>query len=144
MLVTSVGLSYLGLRVPAEMRQHSDPRAHDEEKFWVEFLGRHHLAYFTYFLAVGFGANFWPKYSWMKRALIPFVVLNFIFYIRGTSKAAKVDDLFSQLPGHSCRYDRGCAEALTNEQRVSLYGFGWLTTAIIAAAAFAVTFFIES
>jgi hypothetical protein len=126
------------------MRQHRTPRAHDEEKFWVEFLGRHQLTYFTYFLAVGFGANFWLKYGWMKKALIPFVILNFIFYIRGTSKAVRVDDLFSQLPGHSCRHSADCTKSLTNAQGRSLYLFGLVTTAIILLVASGVIFFIES
>lgn len=143
MLVTSVGISYLGLRVPAELSELRKPRSHNEQKFLLEFLGRHQLAYFTYFLAVGFGANFWSKYVWMKKALIPFVVLNFIFYIRGTSKASTVEELFSRLPGHSC--DRWfCTTALTTEQRYRLYLFGWVSTAIIALAAIAVAFFIES
>jgi hypothetical protein len=104
-LLTTLIFALVGLAVPNLQRQSRKRRAHNFLKFWNEFLARHQLGYFTFYLAITFTATFVPGFD--KRALAIPLGLTILFYILGVYLSTNhQDDLLEA--DHACPDDKTC------------------------------------
>jgi len=108
-LFASFLFALVGLIVPNALRQARERRAHNLVKFWNEFLARHQLSYFIYYLAVGFTGAFIARFD--RRVLAIPVGLTFASYVVGVYLSTHhQDDVLEK--DHKCPNDASCATKL--------------------------------
>lgn len=106
-LVVSFIFALAGLLVPNLQRQARERRfrAHNVVKFWNEFLARHQLGYFTFYLAISFTGTFDPQFD--RRILAIPLALTMVFYILGVYLSTNhQDDFFTE--DHKCTDNSTC------------------------------------
>src|SRR6266849_920912 len=108
-LITSFLFALVGLILPNALRQARKRRAHNFVKFWNEFLARHQLSYFVYYLAGGSTAAFVAGFN--RRVLSIPVGLTFACYMVGVYLSTHhQDDVFTK--DHECPDDASCTAKL--------------------------------